>query len=204
MATKEQGQKKRSPADWILFVVGFVIASGFGFWVTPHILYAEKPQPFNFDHALHMEQVSNGCKSCHSFRKDGSFTGIPDLQSCRECHGDEPNGDNPNEKIFVAQYLTKSKPIPWRVYSKQPPCVFFSHAAHTENAGVECARCHGDHGKDKVMKPYEENRLTGYSREIWGWDITGMGGPPKRMKMDDCANCHRENGVRAACFVCHK
>jgi hypothetical protein len=24
------------------------------------------------------------------------------------------------------------------------------------------------------------------------------------MKMDVCGDCHRENGVRDACFVCHK
>jgi hypothetical protein len=24
------------------------------------------------------------------------------------------------------------------------------------------------------------------------------------MKMDSCADCHKDNGVRDACFVCHK
>ena len=195
--------KKRSPADWVLLVVGFVLFAGLGFWATPKILYAEKTQPFQFSHKVHVEQAGE-CTTCHDFREDGSFKGIPTLASCTECHGEEPNGDTPEEKVFVEQYLKPGKPIPWRVYSKQPPCVFFSHAAHLKSAGLECVKCHGDHGQTEKLRPYEENRLTGYSRDIWGKNLMGMGDPPNRMKMDDCADCHRENGVRDACFVCHK
>lgn len=204
MTTHEQGQAKRSHADWILFVVGFVLFSALGFWGTPALLYAEKPQPFQFSHKVHMEQVSDGCKSCHYFREDGSFNGIPALEKCKDCHSDSPNGETPQEKVFVEQYLTKDRDVPWQVYARQPDCVFFSHAAHAENAGLECAKCHGDHGESSSLRRYEYNRLTGYSRDIWGWNILGLGGPPKRMKMDDCANCHRDNGVRDACFTCHK
>lgn len=204
MTTHEQGQAKRSPADWLLFVVGFVLFSALGFWGTPALLYAEKPQPFQFSHKLHMEQVSDGCKSCHYFREDGSFNGIPALEKCKDCHSDSPMGDTPEEKVFVEQYLNQNRDVPWLVYARQPDCVFFSHAAHAENAGLECAKCHGEHGGTTSLRRYEYNRLTGYSRDIWGWNILGLGGPPERMKMDDCANCHRDNGVRDACFVCHK
>ena len=204
MTTHEQGQTKRSGADWWLFAVGFALFSALGFWGTPALLYAEKPQPFQFSHKVHMEQVSEGCKSCHSFREDGSFTGIPSADRCKECHSDSPQGNTPQEKTFVEEYLNKGKPVDWQRYSKQPACVFFSHAAHAENAGLECAKCHGDHGKTESLRTYQYNRLTGYSRDIWGWNILGMGDPPKRMKMDNCADCHRQNGVRDACFVCHK
>lgn len=204
MATHGQGQAKRSRADWWLFVLGFVLFSALGFWATPAILYAEKPQPFQFNHKLHMEQVSDGCKSCHAFREDGSFGGIPTLEKCKECHSDTPMGDKPEEKVFVEEYLNKNKPVPWQIYAKQPACVFFSHAAHTENAGLECTKCHGDQGQSESLRPYQYNRLSGYSRDIWGWDILGTGEPPNRMKMDSCAACHRSNGVRDACFVCHK
>ena len=81
---------------------------------------------------------------------------------------------DPEEKVFVEQYLKPGKPIPWRIYSKQPPCVFFSHAAHLNSAGLECVKCHGDHGQTETLRPYEENRLTGYSRISgvrisWAW-----------------------------------
>lgn len=204
MTMHEQEKPKRSHADWLLLVAGFIVFLGLGFWVTPAILYAEKPQPFQFSHALHMKQVDDGCKTCHSFREDGSFTGIPSREVCSQCHEDEPLGKSRDEKIFVEQYLAKDKPIPWLVYSKQPPCVFFSHAAHVENAGMECETCHGNHGKSKKLKPYQYNRISTYSRDIWGQSLIPLGGPPNRMKMDDCAKCHRENGVRDACFVCHK
>jgi hypothetical protein len=190
--------------DWLLFVVGFVLFSALGWWATPAILYAEKPQPFQFSHKVHMEQVEDGCKTCHAFREDGSFTGIPSLASCKECHEEEPNGESPEEKVFIEQYLKKDKPIPWQVYARQPPCVYFSHAAHTENAGLDCQKCHGDHGQTNKLRTYEYNRLTGYSRDIWGWSMLPLGDPPERMKMDDCAKCHRDNDVRDACFVCHK
>jgi len=207
MATQGVKKAKRSPADWWLLVVGFVIFSALGFWVTPAILYAEKPQPFQFSHKVHVEAAGD-CETCHYFRDDGSFSGIPGLSKCQECHGEgqdaEPQGERPEEKVFIEQYLKPGRPVPWQVYARQPPCVFFSHAAHTANAGLECATCHGDHGQSDKLRPYQYNRLTGYSRDIWGWNILGIGGPPERMKMDDCAKCHRDNGVRDSCFVCHK
>jgi menaquinone reductase, multiheme cytochrome c subunit len=220
MTTHEQGQAKRSHADWLLFVVGFALFSAIGFWATPAILYAEKPQPFQFSHKTHMEQVSEGCKSCHGFRDDGSFTGIPNLDKCKECHGDSPQGNSPEEKVFVEEYLSKDKPVPWHEYAKQPACVFFSHAAHAENAGLECKRCHGDHGETDQLRPYEYNRLTGYSRDLGlqhsllermlyqpsrpGEGGLATGRPPIRLDMLQCQDCHKQNGVRDACFVCHK
>lgn len=202
MATQNNGQEQRSKADWLLLVVGFVLACGFGFWLTPTILYAEKAQPMQFSHELHMEQTGE-CQYCHFLREDGSFNGIPSMETCLDCHTEEPMGETPEEKV-LGEYIKQGKPIPWLVYSKQPDCVFFSHAAHTANAGFECAKCHGDHGETTSLRPYEYNRLTGYSRDIWGKSILGLGDPPERMKMDDCADCHRDNGVRDACFVCHK
>lgn len=203
----EQGQehKRRSPADWWLFVLGVVVFAAMGWIVTPIILYAEIPQPMSFNHQLHGPDGDAGksCEECHPFREDGSFAGIPGLDNCKECH-EEAMGETPDEKKLVEGHIAQDKPIPWKVYAKQPSCVYFSHAAHVTNAGMECQECHGDHGNTKVLRPYQENRLTGYSRDIWGWAMHGFADPPERMKMDDCANCHRENGVREACFVCHK
>ncbi len=200
---EQERNQGRSKADWWLLVAGFVIFSALGFWITPVILYASKPQPVQFSHKLHLEQVDEGCKSCHYFREDGSFSGIPSIKKCMECHGDEPLGDDPREKALIP-YIKEGKPIPWLVYSRQPDCVFFSHAAHVASAGMDCAECHGDHGKTDGLRPYEYNRISGYSRDIWGRNILGIGDPPDRMKMDDCADCHRENGVHDSCFVCHK
>jgi hypothetical protein len=122
-------------------------------------------------------------------------------------------GDSDNEAVFVEQYVAKEREVPWLVYSRQPDCVFFSHAAHVYGADLACETCHGSIGTSDSLKPYEENRITGYSRDIWGHSIGGFKHNTwDRMKMDDCAECHETAGIhdssvqtgRDACFVCHK
>jgi hypothetical protein len=76
-----------------------------------------------------------------------------------------------------------------------------------KNADQECGICHGDHGMKEKLPPYEINRLTGYSRNIWGKFIGGWKfNSWDSMKMNDCADCHSENDLEEnnACGVCHK
>ena len=74
----------------------------------------------------------------------------------------------------------------------------FAPARQCVNLGkIACERCHGDHAKSDKLRGYEENRLTGYSRDIvW----RGRGG----MKMSDCEHCHDDKGVVTSCVDCHK
>ncbi len=196
----------------LFFIIGLAVSLIIGWIIFPKLLYSRKKQPVDFNHAIHAEQVSNGCDSCHIFREDGSFAGVPKLAQCTECH-QEVQGDNPNEKIFVEEYVLKGKEVPWLIYLKQPECVFFSHAAHVKKAKMQCAACHGPIGESTSLKIYEQNRITGYSRDIWGKNIAGIKENLwDRMKMDDCANCHEKHvGIKSsvqtgkeACFVCHK
>ena len=196
----------------LFFVAGLVLSLVVGWIVFPELLYSQKEQPVNFNHALHLEEVDDGCESCHFFREDGSFSGVPKLAQCVDCH-EEAQGEDPNEIIFVEEYAAKDKEVPWLIYSKQPDCVFFSHAAHIKGAELECSICHGHIGESESSKIYEENRITGYSRDIWGKNIGGFKKNTwDRMKMDDCAECHKKITDKAtsvqtrkdACFVCHK
>ncbi len=190
----------------ILFIVAFVVCLVGATLLFPKLLYSKKEQPFNFDHYLHVYE-SGDCESCHYLREDGSFSGIPKLATCLECHVEEPLGVTEDEAVFVKEYLSKGKEVPWFVYSRQPDCVFFSHAAHTESdAAMECVQCHGFIEDTKTSRPYEENRITGYSRDIWGKNIFGIKKNSwDRMKMDDCAECHKkETGRQGYCFQCHK
>jgi len=112
--------------------------------------------------------------------------------------------------------VSTGREVPWLVYSRQPDCVFFSHAAHVKLAKMDCVTCHGHIGESTSLKEYQENRLTGYSRDIWGENIENWlalkRNPWDRMKMDDCAECHMEETGRKTsistekdgCFVCHK
>jgi hypothetical protein len=195
----------------LFFLVGLAASLILGWVIFPQLLYSKKQQPFDFNHVLHMEEV-DGCESCHFFREDGTYAGIPTLEQCVDCH-EEVQGDSPDEEKFVEEYVKKEKEVPWLVYSRQPDCVFFSHAAHVLKAEIDCAVCHGPVGQSESLKPYEENRITGYSRDIWGKSMLGLKKHSwDRMKMDDCAECHAEAKMKAssvqtkkdACFVCHK
>ncbi len=183
----------------LFFLVGLIASLLVGWVAFPKLLYSEKKQPIDFNHVLHVETVDEGCESCHFLREDGSFSGVPKLAQCTECH-EEAQGEDPEEIKFVTQYVEKGREVPWLVYSRQPNCVFFSHAAHVQIAKMDCVTCHGPVGASTHSRIYEENRITGISRDIWGKNIAGIKRNSwDRMKMDDCAECHaKEAGGEAA------
>ncbi len=220
MSTTEELAKKEVSTDadgaggfiLLFFILGFVASLIVGWIISPELLYCEKKQPIDFNHVLHMEEVDEGCESCHFFREDGTYSGVPKLAQCVDCH-EEVQGESPDEEKFVNEYVANDREVPWLVYSKQPDCVFFSHVAHVKTGGMECVTCHGSIGESTSLKVYEENWITGYSRDIWGKNISGLKEHTwDRMKMDDCAECHVKNNVKqtsvqtgkGACFVCHK
>jgi hypothetical protein len=82
-----------------------------------------------------------------------------------------------------------------------------------KKAGMDCVTCHGPAGEATSSRVYQQNRISGYSRDIWGHNIAGIKRNSwDRMKMDDCAECHANANVpagsvqtqRDGCFVCHK
>ena len=195
----------------LFFILGLATSLVLGWVIFPKLLYSKKRQPIEFNHALHNELVDEGCESCHFFREDGTYSGVPTLAQCIDCH-EEVNGEDPEEEKFVAQYVAKNREVPWLVYSRQPDCVFFSHAAHVKIANMDCVTCHGDIGESQELKPYQENLISGYSRDIWGYSIAGIKRNTwDRMKMDDCSECHQRENVnqnsvqtlKGGCFVCH-
>lgn len=209
-------EKHESESDgaavFLFFVIGLAASLLVGWIVFPKLLYSKKDQPIDFNHALHVGEVDNSCQSCHYFREDGTFSGIPKLENCLQCH-EEMMGDSENERVFYEQYVQKQREVPWHVYSKQPPCVFFSHAAHVKMGNMDCTPCHGNHGDTTSLRPYEENRISTYSKDIWGRNISRLGLKSwEKMKMNDCSRCHVMENVnqgsvqtlRGGCFVCHK
>lgn len=201
---------RRSPAWLVLafFFIGFTGSLLAGWIGLPHLLYFEKKQPVDFNHAVHLKIVSNGCNSCHFFRSDGTFSGVPALSGCTGCH-QTLKGSTPAETVFIEQYVSKNRRVPWLIYSAQPDCVFFSHAAHVKRAKMPCEHCHGDIGHSRHLPVYAVNRITGYRKDIEETDIIGKGiadtDRPRRMTMSGCRACHLKTiGSKGACLQCHK
>ncbi|MEW6266234.1 MAG: menaquinone reductase multiheme cytochrome c subunit QrcA [Thermodesulfobacteriota bacterium] len=197
--------KTAGGGGWLFFLagLGLTLVAGWGLW--PGLLYSEKTQPFPFNHLAHTDKAGLGCDECHKFDDQGRFSGAPGLTRCLDCHSRSSRQDEKNqaETAFLEKFVTEDDEIKkewrddfsWHLYSRQPDCVFFSHAAHVELAKMKCEECHGDHGRSKEPRPYYRNRLTNYSLEV-----------TRKMKMNDCADCHAQRGKPEAnaCFVCHK
>jgi len=190
----------------LAFATGLVAAAALGWAALPTLLYARAEQPLRFSHRTHTsDKVGSKCEDCHGFEKDGRFAGVPRLETCAACHS-AAQGTSAEEKRLVEDYVKPGREIPWRVYARQPEHVFFPHAVHAKRAGLACERCHGSHGQTDALRPYESNRVTGESGDVWGPSSSRLRNPPGRgMKMSDCEGCHAAHGrAHTACLACHK
>jgi c(7)-type cytochrome triheme protein len=185
MKDEKRGLSSKGGGGVIIFFVGFVLALIFGWVVFPNLLFSQKTQPLNFSHAAHQDSA---CDDCHFYREDGSYTGIPKLEKCAECH-ESPMGETEAERTLVEEYIQKEREIPWLVYSWQPDNVYFSHAPHKAKE-IKCVECHRDVSEEKQLPSFKKNRVTSYSMAT--------------MQMDVCEKCHVRMGAKNNCQSCHK
>jgi hypothetical protein len=167
-------------------------ALGAGWGGLPFALYRSRPQPVGFSHRVHAGEAGSKCDDCHGFRSDGSFTGIPTLDKCAGCHA-AAMGTTAAEKNFIDNYITPRREPQWAAYARQPENVYFSHIAHVKRGKLKCESCHAGHGSTGQLRPYQEDRISGYSRDIW-----------RGKKMTDCVACHLQQGLEHSCLDCHK
>jgi hypothetical protein len=185
----------------LFFAAGLLAMLGIGWMGFPRMLYERIDQPIQFSHRVHTgDMVGLKCEDCHAFRDDGTFAGIPRVGKCAACHG-ETVTSSPDEKVLVEQYVKPHREIPWQVYSRQPENAYFSHIVHVKQAQLRCEECHGPHGTSDSLRVYQRNRISGYSRDIWGQNIAGLS---RGMKMSECTKCHEMHGREDACLDCHK
>jgi hypothetical protein len=188
----------------LVFLAGFSASLAAGWYAFPLALYERSTQPLSFSHKTHTgEKVGMKCEDCHGFREDGSFEGLPAVDKCAACHA-EPLTQDPSEKALVEQYIKPNRQVPWLVYARQPDNVYFSHASHVRLAKLACERCHGGHGETATLRAFERNRVSGYSRDIWGQSLIRVNNPRPGMKMDDCIDCHQQQRQKNGCLDCHK
>jgi len=187
------------------FAVGILVALVLGWVVFPRVLYVKKSQPVDFLHKTHAEKSGIAdCGECHVIRDDGTFAGLPPMDKCAACHADKI-GDSKAEAILVNNYIKVGHETPWLMYSEQPANVWFSHAIHVKRANLACTECHSSYGESDQIRPYELNRISGYSRDIWGHSMSRLRrAPHEGMKMSDCEDCHKKHGVDVGCLGCHE
>ncbi|HYM60896.1 MAG TPA: menaquinone reductase multiheme cytochrome c subunit QrcA [Thermoanaerobaculia bacterium] len=189
---------------FLAFGIGLGTALFCGWIAFPYALYRQTEQPIQFSHKIHTgEKAGLTCEECHALTAEGRL-GLPKLDKCAPCHS-EPQGKTTAEKLLVDRYVSKGREVPWLVYARQPENVYFSHAPHIKLAQIKCERCHGPHGDTGSLRPFEQSRISTYSRDIHGRSVL----PIRRtewgsMTMDDCSRCHRERGVQESCLTCHK
>ena len=189
----------------LVFAIGVATALLAGWIGFPRVLYVRHDQPLEFRHKTHAEKSGVAdCNECHALREDGTFAGIPTMEKCAGCHS-ERIGTSNAEATLVDHYIKPGHETPWLVYARQPANVWFSHAIHGKRAGLTCSECHSTFGESDQANIYEVNRISGYSRDLWGRSISRLGrGPHEGMKMSDCEDCHRRHGVEVGCLGCHQ
>lgn len=189
----------------LVFGLGLASALVAGWVLFPRALYVQQSQPIEFHHKLHAQKSGVAqCDQCHALRDDGSFAGVPALETCAGCHSAKM-GSSKQEAALVDRYIQPGQQVPWLVYAQQPANVWFSHAIHVKRAGLECSQCHGNYGDSDQTRVYERNRISGYSRDIWGHSMSRLGrAPGDGMKMSDCEDCHRRHNVEVGCLGCHQ
>jgi len=187
-----------------VFGLGLTFALVAGWVGFPRVLYVQKHQPLEFRHKTHAEKSGvSDCGECHTLRDDGTFAGIPPMEKCAGCHS-ERIGEGKAEATLVDNYIKPGRETPWLVYARQPANVWFSHAVHIRRAGLACTECHSTYGEFDQMRVYEVNRISGYSRDLWGHSISRLRRTlHEGMKMSDCEDCHRRRNIEVGCIGCH-
>jgi hypothetical protein len=127
------------------------------------------------------------CLYCHSAAERQASAGIPPTSLCMGCHG-QVWPDSPLLAPVRASAVTGA-PIPWRRVNSVPDHVYFHHGVHVQ-AGIDCARCHGDvAGMARVAKaaPLTMTWCLECHR-----DPPGPEGPGRHITaLTTCSACHR-------------
>ena len=168
--------------------LGLASASFAGFFVLAGVVTvlrhdgatsAKALQPIRFNHRKHVDELELGCLTCHTSYEKETFSGLPAADLCSTCHS-EAQGKSAEEARLV-KLLQSGAPLEWEPLFRQPSHVFYSHRRHVVGARLACPTCHGAIAKT-VAPPASVRRL----------------------RMQDCIDCHRRSGTPADCTNCHR
>ena len=133
-------------------------------------------QPLPYSHKVHVA-LGLQCRDCHAIADPGFLAGYPAEATCMACHA-AIKVDSPHIQQ-LARFSSEGRPVPWKRVYRVPDFVWFSHASHVEDAGVDCGTCHGAVPERDVL--FQERPTT----------------------MAACMQCHAEYNAPNDCDLCH-
>lgn len=144
------------------------------YWSRPY----EPEQPLPFDHSTHTDpdKVAMPCLACHAGAESAAGAGMPAASSCLDCHRHILTQD---ARLFPLH--TAANPD-FPAYTGEPlrwkraqPLPAHAHFHHGAHAKkYACERCHPTPGRESALR------------------------------MRDCLNCHRDEGLPTDCTRCHR
>lgn len=169
---------------WSRVVLGAVVVSlviGVG---VPAIAIAWNgsavPQPVQFNHRKHTEELNLECAFCHVYVTTGAHAGLPDAATCSICHSTVQGTSE--EAARVTRLLEAGDPLSFNKLFRLPDHVLYTHRRHVAIAALPCEGCHGA--------------------------IASAVRPPARalvqIDMDFCMDCHRQREASLECTACHR
>ena len=151
-------------------------------------------QPIEYSHKLHAGTLQIQCEYCHTGARRGIHAGIPETETCMNCHKVSDSTDRPELEKLKAFY-DSGEPIPWNKVHDLPDFVYFSHKRHVRG-GVACQECHGQ-VQEEMTVAYRVNTLQ------MGWCLDchadhpnvdenyGANAELRRAELKDCYTCHK-------------
>jgi hypothetical protein len=170
--------KPARPAVVLGLLASFVLAGALSF-LQGRTASSSPRQPVAFNHRKHVKDLELSCSTCHQFYEKEAFSGLPDADVCGACHAD-PQGKSTEEAKLVKILKAGNSPQ-WVSLFRQPAHVFYSHRRHVVAAKIDCATCHASIAESSV--PPEQVR---------------------KLRMQDCLDCHSRKGVSTDCTACHR
>jgi hypothetical protein len=173
-------------------------------------------QPVEFPHYRHVTELGMDCQYCHTAARKSIHGGVPETQTCMNCHQYVMSvKDKPEIKKVLDSYAA-NEPIAWKKVHDLPDFVHFSHKRHVQG-GVQCTECHGQVGLQGQVSTWSED--DGHGSTVQKTGIRNVMIRETSLQMGWCLDCHASHpsidknygdqaNLRRAelkdCWTCHK
>jgi hypothetical protein len=173
-------------------------------------------QPIEFPHYRHVTELGMECEYCHTMARKSIHSGVPETQTCVNCHQYVMSVKDTPEIQKVLDYYERQEPIPWKKVHDLPDYVHFTHKRHVQ-AGVNCTECHGQVGLQGQVTTWSED--DGHGSTVQKTGIEHVMIRETSLQMGWCLDCHGSHpsidknygdkaDLRRAelkdCWTCHK